>query len=268
MKFKAFAVSLLWLATMITPAMADDLDEIKKRGTLIVGVKDSTPPFGVLDPKSQTISGYDIDFAAAIAKHIGVKLAARAVESAERIPKLQGHDVDILIATMTKNAEREKQVDFSTGYFVTGQKFVVRKGKVKNLEDLTRAKIGTVKGSTSEKQLRKEMPSATVVLFDDYDIAFHALGQNQLDAVSTDEPILAGQLNRMANKDQFEITDVSISIEVYGVAVRKGEKRLQKEINDTLLAMEQSGEAQRIFDRWFGPQTTAPLMRLFKIKIN
>jgi polar amino acid transport system substrate-binding protein len=245
--------------------MADDLDDIKKRGTLIVGVKDSTPPFGVLDVKSNTISGYDIDFAAAIAKRLGVKLLAKAVASSDRISRLQNKDVDMLIATMSKNAEREKQVDFSEGYFVTGQKFVVHKGKVKNLEDLTHAKIGTVKGSTSEKQLRKEMPSATVVLFDDYDIAFHALSQGQLDAVTTDEPILAGQLNKMPNKDQFEIPDVSISLEVYGIAVRKGEKRLQKEVNDTLVAMERSGEAQRVFDRWFGPQTSVPLMRTFKI---
>ncbi|WP_374350527.1 transporter substrate-binding domain-containing protein [Chitinimonas sp.] len=265
MNFKALAVSLLWMVTLASPAIADDLDEIKARGTLIVGVKDATPPFGVLDPKTQTISGYDIDFAAAIAKRLGVKLLAKAVDSAERIPKLQAREVDLVIATMTKNAEREKQVDFSGGYFVTGQKFAVRKGKVKNLEDLTRSTIGTVKGSTSEKQLRKEMPNAKVVLFEDYDLAFHALGQGQLDAVSTDEPILAGQLNKMANKAQFEITDVSISIEVYGVAMRKGEKRLQKEVNDTLVGMEQSGEAQRIFDRWFGPQTSAPLMRLFKI---
>lgn len=265
MNFKALAVALLSLAAISMPAMADDLDDIKKRGTLIVGVKDSTPNFGMLDPKARTISGYDIDFAAAIAKHLGVKLLAKAVESADRIPKLQSKDVDMVIATMSKNAEREKQVDFSEGYFVTGQKFVVKKGKVKNLEDLTKASIGTAKGSTSEKQLRKEMPSAKVVLFDDYDIAFHALGQGQLDAVSTDEPILAGLLNKMPNKTQFEIPDVSISIEVYGIAVRKGEKRLLKEVNDTLGAMEQSGEAQKVFDRWFGPQTNAPLMRTFKI---
>jgi polar amino acid transport system substrate-binding protein len=265
MKFNHLAAAVLWIAALATPAMADDLDDIKQRGTLIVGVKDSTPPFGVLDPKTRTISGYDIDFAAAIAKRLGVKLLAKAVESAERIPKLQSRDVDMIIATMSKNAEREKQVDFSEGYFVTGQKFAVRKGKVRNLDDLTRATIGTVKGSTSEKQLRKEMPNAKVVLFDDYDIAFHALGQGQLDAVTTDEPILAGQLNKMPNKSLFEITDVGISLEVYGIAMRKGEKRLQKEVNDTLGAMEQSGEAQRVFDRWFGPQSNAPLIRTFKI---
>lgn len=268
MNFKTLAVALLSLAAVSLPVVADDLDDIKKRGMLTVGVKDATPPFGVLDPKTRSYTGYDVDFAIAIAKHMGVKLQAKAVESAERENKLMGKDVDLIIATMTKTPDREKKIDFSEGYFVTGQKFVVRKGKVKNLEDLTRSTIGTVKGSTSEKGLRREMPNAKVVLFDDYDIAFHALGQGQLDAVSTDEPILAGQLSKMANKAQFEIPDVSISIEVYGVGIRKGEKRLQKEVNDTLVAMEQSGEAQRIFDKWFGPQSSNPMMRTFKITLH
>ena len=251
--------------SLAVPALADDYDAIKSKGVLIVGVKDSTPPFGVRDVKSNTIAGYDVDFALAIAKHMGVKVQVKAVDSAERIPKLVNKDVDLIIATMTKNAEREKQVDFSEGYFVTGQKFVVRKGKVKNIEDLTHATIGTAAGSTSEKQLRREMPNAKVVLFDDYAPAMAALSSGQLDAVSTDEPILAGLLNKMPNKKDFEIPDVSISIEVYGIAVRKGEKRLQKEVNDTLAAMEQSGEAAKVFDRWFGPQTSAPMIRTFRI---
>ncbi|MDK2124969.1 ABC transporter substrate-binding protein [Parachitinimonas caeni] len=248
------------------PAWADDLDNIKKKGVLVVGVKDATPPFGVLDPKTNTISGYDIDFAAAIAKRLNVKLSVKAVDSAERIPKLQAGEVDMIIATMTKNPEREKQVDFSYGYFVTGQKFVVRKGKVNSIEDLTNLSIGTVKGSTSEKQVRKEMPNANVVLFDDYPEAFKSLESGRLDAVTTDEPILAGLLNGMANKKDYEIPNVTISLEIYGIAVRKGEARLRKEVNDTIIEMERDGSAQKIFDRWFGPNTKNPLQRLFKIK--
>ncbi|PHV09615.1 hypothetical protein CSQ89_20710 [Chitinimonas sp. BJB300] len=158
MKSNPLIASLLCLA-VLAPAFADDLDDIKKKNTLIVGVKDSTPPFGMVNPKTQKISGYDIDFAAAIAKHLGVGLTVKAVESNQRIPKLVSKDVDMIIATMTKNAEREKQVDFSYGYFITGQKFIVHKGKVNAIEHLTNAKIGTVTGSTSEKQLKRELPN-------------------------------------------------------------------------------------------------------------
>jgi polar amino acid transport system substrate-binding protein len=267
MMLRAFLAAAAALFLTLLPAHAEDaLDAILKRGTLIVGVKDNTPPFGVLNPKTQTISGYDIDFAAAIAKRLGVKLQAKAVESADRIPKLQAKEVDLIIATMTKNAEREKQVDFSYGYFVTGQKFVVKKGKVNSIDDLTTARIGSVTGSTSAKQLQKEMPRANLVLFEDYDEAFKALAKGDLDAVTTDEPILAGQLARMPNKKDFEIPNVSISLEIYGVAVRKGEARLLKEVNDTLIEMEKTGEAARIFERWFGANSSTPLNRTFTIR--
>ncbi|PHV12506.1 transporter substrate-binding domain-containing protein [Chitinimonas sp. BJB300] len=264
MKLKLLLSAVLGLV-LLGSAFADDLDEIKKRGTLIVGVKDATPPFGMRNPKAKTISGYDVDFAIAIAKHLGVKVVVKEVESAQRIPRLQAKDVDLIIATMTKTAEREKQLDFSYGYFVTWQKFAAPKGKIKTVEDLANANIGTVTGSTSEKHLRQELPGANLVLFADYKQAFAALSNGELDAVSTEEPILAGRLGKMQNKDEFEIPDVSISVEVYGIGVRKGEKRLLKEVNTTIVGMEESGEAEKIFDRWFGPSSQMPLLRTFKI---
>ncbi|MGQ5521623.1 transporter substrate-binding domain-containing protein [Chitinimonas sp. PSY-7] len=264
MKLK-FLLSTVLGVVLLGSAFADDLDEIKKRGTLIVGVKDSTPPFGMRNHKAQTISGYDVDFAIAIAKQLGVKVVVKEVESAQRIPKLQAKEVDLVIATMTKNAEREKQIDFSYGYFVTWQKFVTPKGKVNAVEDLAHAKIGTVTGSTSERNLRRDLREADLVLFADYKQAFNALSKGELDAVSTEEPILAGRLAKMPNKDEFEIPDVSISVEVYGIGVRKGEKRLLNEVNKTIVGMEESGEAEKIFDRWFGPSSQMPLLRTFKI---
>lgn len=247
-------------------AVADDLADIKKRGVLVVGVKDATPPFGMLDANKKTIAGYDVDFAIAVAQRLGVKVLVKGLLSAERIPALQEKRVDMIIATLSKNSERERQVDFSYGYFVTGQKFAVRKGRVKNLADLANMTIGSSAGSNSEKQLRQELPNAKVVLFTDYDLAFQALQDGQIDAVSTDEPILAGQLGKMATPQQFEIPDLPISLEIYGIAVRRGESRLLQQVNATLLNMEHSGEAARIFARWFGPGSSSPMNRLFQIR--
>jgi len=247
-------------------AIADDFADIKKRGVLVVGVKDATPPFGLLDVRKNVIAGYDVDFAIAIAQRLGVKVLVKGVLSAERIPALQEKRVDMIIATLSKNVERERLVDFSYGYFVTGQKFAVRKGRVKTLADLSSMAIGSSAGSNSEKQLRQELPDAKVVLFADYDLAFQALQDGKIDAVSTDEPILAGQLGKMTTPQQFEIPDLPISLEIYGIAVRRGETRLLQQVNDTLLAMERSGEAARIFARWFGPGTSSPLNRLFQIR--
>ncbi|MDK2124954.1 transporter substrate-binding domain-containing protein [Parachitinimonas caeni] len=263
MKRQILLSALLGLS-LIGTAFADDLDDIKKRGVLVVGVT-SDPPFAQLNTKTQSYTGYDVDFAIAIARQLGVKPVIKDITTADRIPKLQAKEVDILVAEMTKTAERAKLIDFSHGYFVTGQKFIVRKGKAMAIEDLTHAKIGTIAGSTSEKQLQQEMPAAKIKLYPEADNGFAALQKGEIDAFSTDEPILAALHNKMPNKAEYEIPNLAISLEVYGIGVRKGEKRLMDEVNKTIVGMEQTGEAAKIFERWFGPSSQIPLLRLFKI---
>ncbi len=248
-----------------TVCFADTVDAAKKRGTLVCGVKDSTPPFGYVDEKSRQIVGYDVDFCAAIAKKLGVKLELKAVTSAARMPQLMEGNIDMIAATMTKNAERAKQIDFSHSYFLTGQKFLVKKGTVKSLKDLDGKKIGTAKGSTSEQNAKKALPSATILSFDDYPQAFLALQQGKVAAVTTDETILAGMLAKAPNKAQFEIPDIQISDEPYGLGMRKGDKKFVDFVNATILEMEKSGEAKNIYDKWFGPKSELPMPRTFKI---
>jgi len=244
---------------------ADTLADVKKKGILVVGVKDSTPPFGYIDAKSRQIVGYDIDIVNAIARKLGVKVELKPVTSASRMPQLQESHIDIIAATMTKNAERAKVIDFSHAYFITGQKFITRKGAVKSLKELEGKRIGTAKGSTSEQNVKKALPSATVLSFDDYPQALLALQQGKVQAVTTDEAILAGILSKTPNKAQFEIPNLQISDEPYGLGMRKGDRNLVDFVNRTLLEMEKSGEAARIFNKWFGPNTDFHLQRSFKI---
>ncbi|MCW5627155.1 MAG: transporter substrate-binding domain-containing protein, partial [Burkholderiales bacterium] len=103
-------------------ARADTLSDIRSRGEIVVGIKDSVPPFGFIEEGSRRVVGYDIDFATAIAKGLGVNLRTVPVTTATRIPELQQGKIDLIIATMTHTKERESQVDFSLTYFVTGQK--------------------------------------------------------------------------------------------------------------------------------------------------
>jgi polar amino acid transport system substrate-binding protein len=202
-------------------AQEDTFDIVKKRGTLIGGVKDSTPGFGYIDPKTREIVGYDVDFLAYIAKKMGVKLELKSVTSATRMPQLMASNIDIIAATMTITAERAKQIDFSYTYFLTGQKFLVKKGTVKSLADLDGKRIGTAKGSTSEQNAAKALPKATVLSFDDYPQAFLALQQGKVVAVTTDESILANLLAKAPNRDQFELTAFAISDEPYGLGIKK-----------------------------------------------
>lgn len=239
----------------------DTLEAVKKRGLLVAGVKDSTPGFGFVDEKSRKIVGYDIDFVKAIAKRLGVRLEFKAVTSASRIPQLTEGHIDIIAATMTATPERAKQIDFSVTYFLTGQKFLVRKGTVKSLADLDGKKIGTAKGSTSEQNAAKTLPKATILSYDDYPQALLALQQGKVFAVTTDESILANLLHRAPRKEQYEIPAIQISDEPYGLGMRKGDKNFLRFVDETLLLMEKKGEAKRIFDKWFGPGSPTPLNR-------
>jgi polar amino acid transport system substrate-binding protein len=265
---KGFVIALVLALTVgfISIVMAaDTLDTAKKKGVLVAGVKDSTPGFGFVDEKTREIVGYDVDFVKAIAAKLGVKLELKSVTSSTRMPQLMEGNIDIIAATMTKNAERAKQIDFSVMYFFTGQKFITKKGTVKTLADLDGKRIGTAKGSTSEQNAAKALPKATILSFDDYPQAFLDLQQGKVVAVTTDESILANILANAPNKGQFEIPDIQISDEPYGLGMRKGDTNFVDFVNKTLLDMEKSGEAKRIFDKWFGPNSTMPLQRNFKI---
>ncbi len=251
-------------AALAVPA-TDTLATVKKKGVLVAGVKDSLPPFGYVDEKTRDIVGYDIDFVQAIARKLGVTVEFKAVTSASRMPQLQEGNIDMIAATMTKNPERAKQIDFSYTYFFTGQKFLAKKSAIRSLKDLEGKKIGTAKGSTSEQNAKRAVPTATILSFDDYPQAFLALQQGKVAAVTTDEAILAGILSKAPNKAQFEIPNIRISDEPYGLGMRKGDRAFVDFVNTTILEMEKSGEAKKIFDKWFGAKTAFHLQRNFEI---
>jgi polar amino acid transport system substrate-binding protein len=192
----------------------------------------------------------------------------KTVTSATRIPQLIAGNIDLAACTMTKTADRAKQIDFSYTYFFTGQKFITKKGTVKKLADLEGKKIGTAKGSTSEQNAKKALPTATIQSFDDYAPAFLALQQGKVFAITTDESILANILNKAPDKTKYEIPNIQISDEPYGLGMRKGDTNLVNFVNTTLLEMEKKGEAKRIFNKWFGPNGKGFLMNRGNFKID
>jgi polar amino acid transport system substrate-binding protein len=265
-KIGLFVLALAMVGVLCSAALAGDtLAEVKKKGVLVAGVKDSLPPFGSVNPDTKEYVGYDIDFVKYIAKKLGVKVEYKPVSSANRIAMLMEGRIDILAATMTKTPERAKQIDFSYTYFLTGQKFLTKKGTVKTLKDFEGKRIATAKGSTSEQNVAKAVPSATILSLDDYPQGILALQQGKVIAVTTDESILSGQLGMLeknrATRGKYEIPDLQISMEPYGIGMRKGDTNFVKFVNDTLLEMEKNGEAKKIFLRWFGPKSESPINR-------
>ncbi len=251
-KIGLFVLALAMVGFLCSTGLAGDtLAEVKKKGVLVAGVKDTLPPFSSVNPNTKKFFGHDIDFIEYIAKKLGVKVEYKSVYSSNRIPMLMDGRVDILAATITKTPERAKEIDFSYTYFLTGQKFLTKKGTVKTLKDFEGKKIATAKGSTSEQNVAKAVPYATILSLDDYPQGILALQQGKVIAVTTDESILAGQLGMLqkktATKGKYEIPDLQISMEPYGLGMRKGDTNFVKFVNDTLLEMEKNGEAKKIF---------------------
>ncbi|GAB3255050.1 type 2 periplasmic-binding domain-containing protein [Chitinimonas naiadis] len=257
----------LVLALLLLPsfALADGLADILKRGKMTVGVNVGVVPFGVRNANG-SISGYDVDFALAIAKELGVKVEVVSVEPFERVKQLKLHKVDMLIANMGKTPEAERDMDFSTGYFVTSQKVLAKKGRYKQLASLKNATIGVSRGTSSETEVRKQLHAANIVPFDSLQEAATYLAQDKLDAISTGEVLLLGIQKKLPNPAKYEITDIVLATTVYGIGVNKGEKALLSKVNATLGQLEKSGEAARIYNRWFGPNTATPLVRMFTIQ--
>jgi polar amino acid transport system substrate-binding protein len=265
-KIVLFVLALAMIGVLCGAALAGDtLAEVKKKGVLVAGVKDSLPPFGSVDPNTKKFVGYDIDFVNYIAKKLGVKVEFKPVSSANRIAMLMEGRVDILACTMTKTPERAGQIDFSYTYFLTGQKFLTKKGTIKTLKDFEGKRIATAKGSTSEQNVAKAVPAATILSLDDYPQGILALQQGKVIAVSTDESILSGQLGMLeknrATRGKYEIPDLQISMEPYGLGIRKGDTNFLNFVNATLLEMEKNGEAKKIFLAWFGPKSESPINR-------
>ena len=176
----------------LTPGMST-LEAVKEKGVLVAGVKDSVVPFGYVDEKTGELVGFDVDICRYIADELGVKLELQPVTSYNRIPMLTEGKVDMLAATMTHKIERDEVIDFSITYFMDGQRLLVpADSQIKSYKDLAGKKVGTAKGSTSEKNIAEVKPACDVIAFEGYPEAFLALKQGKVEAVTTDDAILLG----------------------------------------------------------------------------
>ncbi len=264
---KAWTFSTLaLLSTLSFAAHADKLADIKSAGVVKIATFDANPPFGAVDPKTHDIVGYDVDFAKALAKSLGVKLELVATNPANRIPLLQSGKVDLIVADITITPERAQVIDFSTPYFVTGQQFLVTAEGADKLDAYSKSRIGAVKGTTGEQSLHQRFPQARVLAYDDIPLALTALRNGNVQAITQDSTILAGLLAEAPDKAKFKILPDLLSKEEIGVGVPKGETALLNTVNDELVKLEQSGDAAKIYAVWFGPQTKTPQPRSFKIE--
>lgn len=230
------------------------MGKIKAAGKLVCGTKFDVIAFGFKNPTSNEVEGFDADLCREIAKAIGVQPEFVEAVSANRLPFLKEDKVDIVISTMTRNADRLKEIDFSKIYYVAGQKILVKSDSPhKSIDDLVaaKAKVCSGEGSTSEKNLQeKGIAQANLVLFKTYAESAQALLDGRCDAVSTDDSILFGLA---AQNDGLEVRGEAFTEEPLGIGIKKGKDDLVQFINGVLEAMAADGRWKALYDKNIKP---------------
>ncbi|MFC4619322.1 transporter substrate-binding domain-containing protein [Camelliibacillus cellulosilyticus] len=243
------------------------LDKIKSRGKLIVGVKYDVNLFGLKDPKTGKVEGYDADLARELAKKIFGKdanlnkvLELKQVNSKTRFDLVNNGTVDLGIATCTINDERKQKNNFSQRYFKAGQSLLVKKGSpIKSIDDLNKStRVLSVKGSTSEQNVKEKAPDAPVQLFDDYAQAFSALKAGKGDVLTTDNAILIGMHKEDPN---YVLVGGLFTDEPYGIILKKNDDDFTKYVNDFLHELKDNGKLDELYKKWFGEPAPDDLLQ-------
>ena len=242
-------------------ASADKLDDIKARGRLIVGVTESSPPFSYRDGENGVV-GYDVDLAAHVAKRLGVGVEKVSIINAERIPSLQQDKIDLVAMGMTRADNRKRDIGFSLAYLNSPHKVLVRQDAgITGVKQMAGRKLALVKSASVDAELKAAVPTLQIVLFDDYAGCFTALNERRVDGFLADEILLLSFARKSNVPQDFTfIADYDLP-RTAGFGIKKDEPRFTEFVDQTLLDLEASGEAARIFDAWF-----APSPRLFKFQ--
>lgn len=230
----------------------DDLNTVIQRDRLIVGIRNDAPPFGFKDKNGFTI-GYDADLAKLIAKGIlgdEKKVEFVPVTASNRIMKLNSGEVDCLIATMSITPQRQQFLNFSSPYYMAGQAILVKRvSKATSLHDFSGKKLIIVFGSTSEKNLRSNVPEVSVIGYKTYQEAYNALKSGKADGIVADDTILLGF---STNDKSVKLLPKRYSKEPYAVVFRKDDSslNLNTKVNYIIDNLQSSGKLNRLQEKW------------------
>jgi len=237
--------------------------KIKDRGRLIAGVSSDTLLLGSRSPLSGQIQGFDIEMLKAVSKAIfgdPNKIEFRVITTAQRIPVLVDGSVDIVARAMTITCARWEQIDFSTQYYLAGQKVLVAKGSpVKTMADLKGKRVCAPNGSTSMDKL-KTFPGLIPVGSDTHTGCLVLFQQGQVDAITGDDTILAG----LAAQDPyaFVVKTPAFTEEPYALGISKHRPDFVKFVNGVLAQMRSDGQWTTAYNTWLkaalGPAPTPP----------
>jgi polar amino acid transport system substrate-binding protein len=238
---------------------------IRARGRLIVGLDIGSNLFSFRDPITGEITGFDVDIASEIARDIfggPSHVEYRILSSDERVTALQKSQVDVVVKTMTITCERRKLVNFSTVYLDANQRILTpRDSPIAKVADLSGKRVCVARGTTSLRRIREIAPPPAIVSVTNWADCLVALQQREIDAVSTDDSILAG----LVEEDPYlHIVGPNMATQPYGVGVNLDDTGLVRFVNGTLERIRTDGTWNTLYRKWLsvlGPAPAPPTPR-------
>lgn len=229
--------------------------DIRKRGRLIAGVDQTTYLFGFLNPANGNLEGFDIEMVKQIADAIFGSWEGHVqwttIPSSQRENVLKSHAVDVVVRTYSITCSRLKDVDFSSTYYVAGQRVLVQRNSgYTGLGDLGGRKVCAARASTSLTAIQQAPSKPIPVSVPNWSDCLVMLQQGQVDAISTDDVILAG----MAKQDpNTQVVGDPFTQENYGVGIPKGQDDMVRFVNSVLDNVRSNGTWQQDYNFWVAP---------------
>ncbi|MFD4510902.1 glutamate ABC transporter substrate-binding protein [Streptomyces sp. NPDC058457] len=258
-KVTAASAAVLALALSATACGSGDKDDSGSSGggKIKVGIKYDQPGLGLQEPDG-SFSGFDVDVATYVAGQLGYKpsqIEFVQTKSADRENALARGDVKFIAATYSITDERKAKVDFAGPYLLAHQDLLVKKDStIAKGADLNGKKLCSVTGSTSAQNIQQTIaPKANLKEVSTYSECIAGLQSGSVDAVTTDDSILAGFAAQDKYKGQFKLAGLKLSNENYGIGVKKGDSATADKINTALEKMVSDGSWQKAVDKNFGP---------------
>ncbi|MFF3742753.1 glutamate ABC transporter substrate-binding protein [Streptomyces kronopolitis] len=229
--------------------------QAKRRGHLVIGVKEDQPYLGEKDPASGRYTGFDIEIAKMMSAALGFPprtIEFKTIASANRETALQNGQIDLYVGTYTINDKRKKLVGFAGPYYLAGQSLLVRadENDIHGPQDLAGKRVCSAAGSTPYQRIQADYPKAVLVSYDTYSVCVDNLLTYQVDAVTTDDAILLGYAAKVP--DELKVAGKPFSQEPYGIGVPRGDNALRLALDDALARNEKNGNWQKAYDATLG----------------
>jgi glutamate transport system substrate-binding protein len=230
-------------------------------GGLKIGIKFDQPGLGL--KQGSEFTGMDVDVAKYIAKQLGTNegdIQFVQAPSAQRETLISTGQVDMVVATYSITDARKEKVSFAGPYFIAGQDLLVRAddSSITGPDTLKGKKLCSVTGSTSAQKVKEKVPDVNLQEFATYSECVAALASGAIDALTTDDTILAGYAAQDQYKGKLKVVGKPFSEERYGVGLKKGDTAQCQKVTDAIKKMVTDGEWQKIVDKNLGPAGYKP----------